>query len=307
MSDIKTKIEKALKEISNEFNTVEVEHKLKNIDKMVAQIETVLEKSTQPVNVDAIIAFRLSNTERTLIKEFETLSLVDGVYGRSYIYLKTKIGHRLYDELYTNTKEESLKIAEQENKIRVQKFTEVKSINFPSGKIIFANYFPSENDYAFGIEEDLKYDTEYSINSRRGQQNCMTYMAKNHDCGYAQLGNTSCAIYKKSDDEIILTSDSMIAYDDNGNEIEGVIPKDYEYAGSIECNVWRVEFIDCENFEKADNIDHDRFNDIDQVVVSVNPGEWSFKNHYFSCNDSKAIKENKIPVWVELKRKKGIK
>lgn len=304
---IKIKTIEAIKAISNEYNKTQTDSLLKRIDQVVDGIIKMMDKakSDDESHIDAIINLRLTSAKRTLTKDLTHFVLVHGEYGQYYLFIKTKDrGLRIYDDMYVDSEAEAIEIAEQEDKIRVQGYTGVDSISFPSGEIIFANYFPSSDDYAFEVADDLKYKDKYSINSRRGQQNCMEYKAEKHGCGYAQLGNTTCSVYKVSDEKIVLTTNNPYWYDDEGYEIEVEAPEGWEYLGNFDCAVWRTEFADKFFVDNSTKLDKKSFAEEEKVVANVTPGEWSFKNHYFNCDDDEALKNKTLPVWVEITRNK---
>ena len=169
---------------------------------------------------------------------------------------------------------------------------EQTTINFPTGELLFANYFSPMDE----LPDNIKYGEKFSINGALGRQNTMEWLAENRGIAYGQLGNTSCAVYKVNDDKIYITS----AYAEDDDEGNSLIPPG-EMMGTISCGVWRFEGVD-----KADIAKH-KFNieeaEIDDLVeVKVNPGEWEMRVYYQHYGDDDLIEKFKIPLWAELNR-----
>lgn len=242
---------------------------------------------------------------RELVKEYSHVAITKGKYGQYRIQLKGR-GDKLYDvmdlvvsERLGRTVEMVYKTAESFNKIHSDKCV-TGQVEFPTGNVLFANFFKNskQDDYAFEIPGDEKYSSVNSINHSFGEQNTMEILSHMHGLGYVQLGNTSAAVYKASDDRIIITSCYLEYYDeDKEQEIDVVAPLEWALLGEVCCDVWRVEFIDQENFNKGDTLSLDQY---DTFRVQVSPGLWTIKNSYHFMNDDRFLKKGQIPVWVEL-------
>jgi len=295
--DIKTEIFKACDTIKNEYNIHSIIHFLDRIDSVVDHIIKITKGTDNKSIINNAIDLRLENFKKTEIQTFSKIILVDGDYGQYFLYVRTETGVRIIEDFYANTLEEAIKIATEENTIREQGFKEVKHISFPTGNIVFTNFFSnkSNDDYKFDLPKNIKYDNAFSINSNRGQQNTMNYLADTFQLGYAQLGNTTCAVYKKSETEIIITTAYLCTHNDGG-EIDIPITDSYEYMGSIECAVWRTEFMDTTFLNDQQNIEND------QILVNVSAGDWSFKNYYAFCDDELSFLKGEVPIWIELKK-----
>jgi hypothetical protein len=197
--------------------------------------------------------------------------------------------------------------AEKFNEILVNGYTSTE-IKFPTGEILFSNFFKNSagNDYAFDVPKDLKHKELYSINHAFGEQNCMDLLSKEHGLGYVQLGNTSVSIYKVNDDKIIMTSQWACYYDEEADtETDIPVPDGWELLGNVDCDVWRVEFIDKVNFDKGDvlPLDHKKYEYNEPFTGKVNPGIWTIKNTYHFMDDRVETRKGNIPVWVEMNRK----
>ena len=243
---------------------------------------------------------------RELVKEYSHVVISKRKYGQHHIQIKGR-GGKLYNdsmdlvvsERMGRTIEMVYEKAEAFNKIHSEKCV-TGQVEFPTGNILFANFFKNskEDDYAFEIPGDIKYSSQNSINHALGEQNTMKILSDVHGLGYAQLGNTSAAIYKVGDDRIVMTNCYLEYYDEDKDQyLDVVMPKDWELIGEVCCDVWRVEFIDQENFDKGDTFPLDKY---DNFSAQVSPGTWTIKNNYHFMNDDSFLKKGQVPVWVEL-------
>ncbi|RLA72705.1 MAG: hypothetical protein DRG78_23530 [Epsilonproteobacteria bacterium] len=249
---------------------------------------------------------------RELVKEYSHIVISKGRYGRYYIQIKRD--NALYDimDMYVyersnnkTTIEDVYRTAESFNKIHTDRCV-TGNVIFPTGNILFANFFENmkQDDYAFDVPGDLRYKSKYSINHSFGEQNTMKILSETHGLGYVQLGNTSVSVYKVGDDKIIITTCCPYYYDEEGYEHNLTLPKDWEEIGEICCDVWRVEFIDQENFDKGKPlpVTDTEYLHNPPITCKVNPGKWSIKNRYHYIDDDEYTKKGEIPVWVELTR-----
>jgi hypothetical protein len=250
----------------------------------------------------------IDNHSRELVKEYNHIVISKGKYGKYFIQIKR--GERLYPitEIYVSdrlgsTVETVYETAEALEKIHTQKYVE-STVEFPTGEIIFANFFKNSkaDDYAFEMPEDFKYTDKFSINHSLGEQRTMEVLSQIHGLCYVQLGNTSAAVYKVSDDKIVMTNPWV---EDYAEDTVIQIPKDWELIGEVCCDVWRVECIDQQNFDKGDAlpIDHEEYQYNVPFKGKVNPGTWDVKCSYHFMRDEVEIKAGRIPIWVELTRR----
>lgn len=254
------------------------------------------------------LSITINDNYLEFVKEYSYVVLLKNKYGRYYIYLKGRKHPSI--EIYL-PKEDTDKIdeivfkpAEEYNRIFEQKYV-YGEVEFPSGEIYFSNYFhnSASDDYAFGMPDGKKYKSLNSINHLLGESNTMRILSEVHGLGYVQLGNTSADVYKINDDKMVIT-DCYLEDPDTEEEVE--IPAKWEKIGNICCDVWRVEFIDKINFDKGDALplDDKAYDYNKPFKMKVNPGTWAIKNRYRSMDDHKMLKQGKVPVWVEIERKK---
>lgn len=301
--DIKTEILIYLSRIKNKYNASEVEHKIKNIDHIVTTLSTHISE------------FESGKLDlRFMLDEFFDTLLITEVFNDGNVSLFAsrwlwKIQQYHDDEKYYSdilklpvsriSETEAIELTKRVVCIFKQPYTEIKELDIPTGEIVFANFFiNNEGEYAFDMHKDLKYDDDYSINTKYGRQNCMNWLAKHHNLGYTQLGNTSCSVYKVNNDKIYITS--TWCEDTNGNDV--LPPDEWEYLGRICCDVWRIEFIDKMYLDANKNVNCTRLKENDHVVVKVAAGKWSVHNYYRDISNKKLTSMFGYPVWVELNR-----
>lgn len=306
----KEEIIEQLKTIKNKYNAhnfddASIEHRAK----FIYEDQEGNEKDEERQKMS--ISFVKDEHYRELVKELSHVDIAKNKHGMHYIYVKR--GSKAYELLHIfvheqgSTLQEVCDIAEQVNTIYKEKCVK-GTVEFPTGEIIFANFFKNKacNDYAFDEPEDVKYTDLYSINHSFGEQNTMRILSETHGLGYVQLGNTSAAVYKISDDKLIITSTWAYFYDEETDTEEDIpVPEGWEFLGEIDCDVWRVEFIDKQNFDKGDAlpIDHKEYEYNKPFTGKVNPGTWSIINRYHHMRDEDPMSRGEIPVWVELIRK----
>ena len=305
----KEEIKEKLKAIQNRFNKVEFD------DEDIEFRTTFIyqDKDGNPRNEKDQHTFLLmtyTDCYRELIKEYKHVVLVKNKSKKYFILIKREESLYKVMELFSGIKDERLpmiyEMAEDLNKIYSEKYVRGK-IEFPSGDIIFSNFFYNKecNNYAFDVPKDLKYKERNSINHSLGEQNTMKILSETHGLGYVQLGNTSAVIYKVSDDKIIITSSYLDYYDEKiGEDVTLTPPDSWEYLGTVSCDVWRVEFIDRENFLKGDTLPmyHEKYQYNKPFTAKVNPGTWTITNRYHFIHDNEEMKKGRIPMWVEIER-----
>ena len=310
MADLKEKVLTYLDSIKNEFNALRIESRVDNIDKLVEQLKALISKvnTTNPKKLsdEAVIELFLDHLKVEPIKTIGNISLLDdgGLWAVKRMYKHNRWSDiaRFRKSKYTEGAmfEKIKEIAT----IYSRKYTEIIELKIPTGQLVFANWFLSnDRGYAFDLPEELKYTDDYSINSKYGRQNCMDYMSKEYDLGYVQLGNTTAAIFKLNDDRVIIAPEY---YYDDATDKDVEPPKDWEYLGDISCSVWRVEFADKETLDNNDNFKQESLEEEDSVSVQVSPGIWSAKNYYRDYSDKGLAKKFGYPIWVELNRVRDI-
>lgn len=311
MTLTKTEIQKQLRAIQTDLNSVRFdEHNIEHYTGFIFSDKDGNERPEKEKE-DFLLHIKEENY-REIVKELSHVTVTRNKYRRHFICVK-RYG-KLYPviELYAfKSKEEEIvkfiyEQAEQFNNILANRYTSTE-IKFPTGEIIFANFFKNNacDGYAFEVPEDVQYKEINSINHSLGEQNTMKILSDTHGLGYVQLGNTSAAVYKVSNDKIIITT--CYAYymdEEDGYERDIPIPDDWELIGEICCDVWRVEFIDKENFDKGDAlpIDHEKYDHNEPISCKVNPGIWEITNRYHFIRDESCTEKGEIPIWVELDR-----
>jgi hypothetical protein len=313
MSLTKEEIKEKLKSIQNHLNQYDFDDESVNkyVDLIFADIDSGKERSED--EKETFLSHIIDQHYREIVKDLSHITITKDKYDMHYICLKSR--NKLYPILQVFTfrshREEIIqdihKWAEECNTIYANGYTTCE-IEFPSGEILFANYFKNAEgkDYAFEVPEDLKYKERNSINHSFGEQNTMKILSKEHGLGYVQLGNTSATVYKVNDDRIVITSAWASYYDEETEQEEDIsIPEEWQELGEICCDVWRVEFIDVINFSKKPTLplDHEGYEYNRPFTGKVNPGIWTVKNRYHFMDDQKEMKKGNIPIWVEMNRK----
>ena len=304
-------ITERLNSIKNRFNAHLMDESTITSTALFIYYDSKTKKQRSRKDKDLFLSMKCDDLHRELVKEYDHVVVSKGKWGRYYIHIKRY--NRIWFtpmELYVSerlgtTVESVWEAAEAFNKIHEQGFTTTE-VDFPTGDLIFANFFKNMkcDDYAFEMPEDLKYKNRFSINHALGEQNTMEILAKKHGLCYAQLGNTSVAVYTDGKDRIIMTTTCPYYYEDDF-EHELDYPFEWEKVGEIICDVWRIECIDQANFEKGDAlpIDHKEYDHNKPITCTVNPGIWTVKSAYHFVDDDKELKAGKYPIWVELTRR----
>jgi len=304
MNLIKNEVIKQLKSIQNKYN--EFDYTDENIE---SYVDLVMNRSTNDCK-ESMLQHIMDSHYREFVKEYSHVIITKGKYGKHYIHIKHH--SRLYSpmDIYVskhtgNTIDDVYKKAEVFNTIYSNCFT-TSEIKFPTGNIVFANFFKNSkgDDYAFEMPEEYKYKDPYSINHSFGEQATMQMLSDTHGLGFVQLGNTTAAVYKVTDDHIVITSAYLYWDDEEGYECEIAPPFDWELLGEISCDVWRVEFIDQQNFDKGDTLplDHKNYQYNEPFKATVNPGKWQVKNRYHFMNDNTFLEKGEVPIWVDIQR-----
>ena len=301
--DIKSEVMKFLKSIRNEFNAYKIDTELEFIDDNVSRVKKFIERaSVSSDKLPAMLELIFSNLKFDLILKLKRVSLVSepGAWSVKRPYAKGEWS-TIVDILKCDTSEaEAIKIAKEIDNVYCQGFNEIKRLSVPTGQLVFSNFFSNtEQGYLFSIPKELKYTDVYSINNRYGRQNCMNYLAENFNLGYFQLGNTTCDVFKINDDRIVVGPNY---YYDEVTDKDVEPPEHWTSLGSIECAVWRLEFIDKQFLDTAPLFDKERFNNNDSVTVEVTPGDWSLRCYYHYKTDRALSKKEGYPVWAEINR-----
>lgn len=175
------------------------------------------------------------------------------------------------------------------------------TINFPTGNVVFTNFFHKEEIY---INVNNRYGRP-SICSLLGRKALMDYLATKN-VGYGQMGNMSISVYSNKTEIIITETDLRDSY---GELVESVLSEEEEYTeeevrdaknaktvyddffkylkdnkfkkrGDISLSVWRWMCADKATLElEGEEID-------DDVNFKVDKGLWKIE-HYFDftpCN-----------------------
>lgn len=304
------KITEKLQSIQNRFNRYTFDNK--TIAHYITFIEYDKKENRERTEKEKgeFIRIVCGQHYREFVKDYSHVVIAKDKYSKYFIYVKGK-NDKLYntslDLFVSNRLERTIDVvydtAEKFNIIVSNKYV-TGQIEFPTGNVLFANFFknPNNDGYAFELKDDEKYSSINSINNELGEQNTMRLLSNNHGLGYVQLGNTSAQIYKVNDDKIIMTQCYLEYYDEEKEkEITISVPEDWELLGEVCCGVWRVEFIDQHNFDKGDTLPLNKY---DNFCGQVSPGVWTIKNMYHFMNDDSFLKKGEVPIWVELTRNK---
>lgn len=311
MSLSKEEINKALTAIKNKLNEDRFDdERIEHYTSFIFADRKGIERSEK--EKDAFLSLVLDDHSRSLYRDLSHISITKDGWKRYFINIKRNGQHyqimdlAAYGEHEMEMLEDINKSAEKLNTIFRRGYVE-STVEFPTGELMFANFFKNtaQDDYAFEVPEDLKYKRRYSINHALGEQNTMDILSKEHGLCYVQLGNRTAAIYKASDDRIIMTSSFLYYYDEETDEEQDIpVPEGWQLMGSICCDVWRVECIDKANFDKGDALplDHEGYQYNEPFTGKVNPGKWRVRNYYHLMDDDEIYKQKRIPIWVELER-----
>lgn len=210
------------------------------------------------------------------------------------------------DEYKYCSVDEITELAQKHSDIMTRR-SEVVTVVFPTGELEIANYFREQGDDDNGFDElpkDIKWNSEYSINTALGREATAQWLADNRNMAYGQLGNTTCAVYKVSDDELVVTSAYPYTEDEEGYEVELTVPEGWEKVCEISCGVWRLELVDRKALDDygfdLEEYKTDKYKDFGSV--KVNAGEWRMKTYYQQRSDKELMDEFGFPVWAELER-----
>lgn len=207
------------------------------------------------------------------------------------------------DEHRYCSRDEITKIAQKHSDV-IEKRSEDVIIHFPTGELCISNYFRENRDQGFDeLPKDIKYNSEFSINYAIGREATAQWLADNRNMAYGQLGNTSCSVWKISDDKLVITSNGAYGEDDEGYEVELKAPEGWELVGDICCDVWHIELVDRQGLDNY-GFDLEEYKKDHEVKdVKVNAGVWDMKTYYQQRSDEEIMKEFGYPVWAELNRK----
>lgn len=300
--DLKKEILNYLDSIKNEFNELKIKSRQDNIDNQLKRVEKFMPKITSgKISIAKImeLVFGHLKVEPITTLKHVTLFEIDGIWC-----IKKKHSNGWSDVLRLNknnyTKQDAFNKAKEIDAVYTRGYTVINKLYVPTGQLVFANYFLNTKDeYAFKLPENLYFKEKYSINTKYGRQNSMNYLAKNYNLGYAQLGNTTAAIFKIDDNRLIIAPE----YYYNDITDEEVSPlKNWKYLGDISCSVWRIEFTDKATIDNHKTFNHKHLEKEDNVVIKVNPGVWSIQNYYHDKSDNDLAKKFGYPIWVELNK-----
>lgn len=186
----------------------------------------------------------------------------------------------------------------------------VSYIDFPTGHLVFANYFKTANDTPKGEEY-----SDPSLNSLIGRNKRMLYLAE-QGFGFGQMGNMSVSIFvnPKGDiiigDEIAMVEETICDKEAYLNGEYGKPPKEedikrcqkeiadgkaymkiieegqYKYIDDISLSVWRWM---CADKKTLKALKEPKFADhMDVVKVKVEPGRYKLE-HYYDLIDTTDI------------------
>lgn len=225
----------------------------------------------------------------------------------SYVIYKDTPDHWVYEKSYS-IREDIEELARQLDLIDKAQ-CEQASVTFPTGELVFSNFFCEDKDNGLDIlPKDIRHTKKYSINYGVGRQNTMTWLAENRGIAYGQLSNTSCNVFKVNDDKLVITdayATCEVEEDGEVFEIDHPIPDGWQFVGTISCGVWRFEAIDKANME-AHNFDLEEYKKekkyMDFCETTVNPGKWDLKCYYQYMGDEKLTEKFGYPVWATLER-----
>jgi hypothetical protein len=156
------------------------------------------------------------------------------------------------------------------------KYSELESIDETitvDSNLVFRNFFlTQDNDYF--------KKTDSSISQIKGIKKLADLYAEENIL-YGQTGNMSIYIYQKDDNLVLLNSDihsDFEDYDLSDIESEQIhFYKDWDYKGSISCEVWRYMASSRSNLEKL-NLKEDPYDS--EVEVSLTSGKYTMKHNY---------------------------
>lgn len=181
-------------------------------------------------------------------------------------------------------------------------------ISFPSGEVIFQNFF--KNDLLYKMEKE----GYHSINALKGRNELMQDLAS-RNVGYGQMGNMSVTVYTNNKDEVIIGSDldyyeeNLEYYEEHPKEANEDWQEEKERAeefknilkdgnfvsvGYICLDVWRWMCADIKTLEKyGEKLSKDR----DSIKVKLSPGTYTI-DHFYDLSDG----EDLIYSTIKLKK-----
>ncbi len=181
-------------------------------------------------------------------------------------------------------------------------------INFPSGEVIFQNYFKDKALY------EIQKEGYHSINALQGRNELMQDLAS-RDVGYGQMGNMSVTVYTNNRDEVIIGSslecyeDNLSYYTENPNNIDEDWLEEKKKAeefkkiledgnfisvGYISLGVWRWMCADLRTLEKYGEKPR---KDRGSIKVKLTPGTYVI-DHFYDLSDG----EDFIYSTIKLKK-----
>ena len=186
------------------------------------------------------------------------------------------------------------------------------SIEVPSKKVIFTNFFPDN----ISPEMEYRYSSKNSLCGLVGRRNHARHYEK-HGVLYGQTGNMGLIIWvNPSKTEIIITSSNWNTYEElygssiedfdteedynefikdyNNDELEVVkylIDNNFEQVGRVSCDMWRFEATDYEKGKEIIEFKNQNKNDWnyrDILVVDIAGTKVSME-HYFDSIEKSPI------------------
>lgn len=179
------------------------------------------------------------------------------------------------------------KKCEMKELINSQKLT--STINVPSGKLIFTDFFRTESLHE---RPDVYTDKDYcDIESLKGRNKLMQYLAT-QNVGYGQLSNMCYGVFVKDDKtEIILAN--IYYYDEDDYEYHTEIDG-FTYLGSVCCDMWRWQCADKLVLEAV----NDPYEEKEHIAADVNIGNWQIEHFFDFIRD---CDNDKINIYAHLK------
>lgn len=253
-------------------------------EEAVSQAETLHEKHPDKTKNLWLLLYAQNHMITGYYKEGGlTLGVIGwdkGPYNRFIIYRGDNPRHCVMNSFVT-TPEKAAEYLMKLNEINERQSQEVV-VNFPTGELVFGNFFAGLND----IPAKLEHTHEYSINHEVGVANTAEWLAQNRNLAYAQTGNTSFDVYKISDEKLALVG----FYEEDYKP-----PVEWEKIGHISCDVWRVEFVDRQSF-KDNSFDFEAYKKERDYMefgeVKVSPGLWRMTNSF-------RFREENVPIILE--------
>ena len=250
-------------------------------DRMIKYLTVMLENQEEPgehFHDNEVYCFDCGNHHHLTVVDEKTVSLL------SYSDFEKKREEKGFKWLDFSFRYDPADIPVCPAKQLVEEKKMVSEINVPSGQLLFTNFFKQDNIYDF--PNDIKYNSENSINGLLGRFNLMQYLAQ-QNIGYGQMGNMSVNVFlNKAGDEIIIGND--YGYDRETDREFTIKHKGFRNLGSISLSVWRWMCGDLEVLQghgevvpeniKVNKQTEDDYKDY--ILTKVKPGTWVIEHYY---------------------------